>query len=710
MFEDPTLLIIIGIAVAVAVVVVIGLIVLVTKFYRKVEQGKALIINKTNVNYVSFNGGIVWPIVHKWEEMDISLKTIEIDRRGKDGLICQDNIRADIKVSFFVRVNKTEEDVLKVAQSIGCARASHQDTLETLFNPKFSEALKTVGKAMEFETLYTEREKFRNDIIRVIGEDLNGYKLEDAAIDFLEQTPIEALDADNVLDAQGIEKIRRLTMSQHILTNEHVAEEQEKIKKRNVDKEIRIMALDREEAEKREVQKREILQAKAKNESETRVYQAQQLQTAETERIKATQDIALKEEQKMREVEIAKRRREGAVSIENERIEKETGVEAVNKEREVELRRYGKDKDIEKEKKEIADIVRGRVAVEKTVAQEEELIKDVREIKEAERKKTVTITDAEAAAQGALVREIKAAEAQEQVARFDAKKMLTIAEAELEAASKQATAKQKLAEGTQAEEAASGLAAVRVKEANAVAIEKEGAAEANVLRQKMEAQATGSEQQGMAAARVKEADAGAVEKYGLAEAGVTREKGLSVAEVTKQQGLSEAVAVQEKLQAEARGLADKAEAMKALDGVGREHEEYRIRIGAYENIQLKGIEANRLIAEAQARVLAEAMKSADINIVGGDGEFFDRFVKAVGAGKSVDGFVDHSEVSQKLLGGYLDGSKSLPDDLKDILSSGGVTSGDVQNLSAANLMHKLAGNLSDGDKSTLMKLLQKAKG
>jgi hypothetical protein len=26
--------------------------------------------------------------------MDISVKTIEIDRRGKDGLICKDNIRA----------------------------------------------------------------------------------------------------------------------------------------------------------------------------------------------------------------------------------------------------------------------------------------------------------------------------------------------------------------------------------------------------------------------------------------------------------------------------------------------------------------------------------------------------------------------------------------------------------------------------------------
>jgi uncharacterized membrane protein YqiK len=49
--------------------------------------------------------------------MDISLKTIEIDRRGQEGLICKDNIWADIKVAFFVRVNKSPEDVIRVAQA-----------------------------------------------------------------------------------------------------------------------------------------------------------------------------------------------------------------------------------------------------------------------------------------------------------------------------------------------------------------------------------------------------------------------------------------------------------------------------------------------------------------------------------------------------------------------------------------------------------------
>ena len=212
---NSDLLIAIATYAGVVVLALIGLALIVMKFYQKVEQGQAMIVNTMKeVPEVTFTGRTVWPVIHKKEFMNISLKTIEIDRRAQDGLICKDNIRADIKVTFFVRVNKTKEDVLKVAQAIGCERASKQATIEELFSAKFSEALKTVGKKLEFEELYEERDRFRDEIIQVIGKDLNGYVLEDAAIDYLEQTPISSLDENNILDAQGIRKITELTAKQ----------------------------------------------------------------------------------------------------------------------------------------------------------------------------------------------------------------------------------------------------------------------------------------------------------------------------------------------------------------------------------------------------------------------------------------------------------------------------------------------------------------
>ena len=227
----------------------LGFLAMFAKFYVKIEQGHALIINTLRAEpEVTFTGRMVYPIIHKAELMEISVKTIEIDRSGNEGLICRDNIRADIKVKFFVRVNKTADDVLKVAQSIGCARASNHATLEELFSAKFSEALKTVGKAMDFVDLYQARDRFRDEIISQIGDDLSGYVLDDAAIDYLEQTPLSKLDSNNILDAQGIKKITELTAVEHVRTNELRRNEEMQIKKKNVETQEALLELERQAA------------------------------------------------------------------------------------------------------------------------------------------------------------------------------------------------------------------------------------------------------------------------------------------------------------------------------------------------------------------------------------------------------------------------------------------------------------------------------
>ncbi|HVK57659.1 MAG TPA: flotillin family protein, partial [Candidatus Kapabacteria bacterium] len=76
-----------------AVILFAGSAVLISRFYRKVEQGQALVRNGMGGTKVSFSGMIVLPILHQPEYMDISVKRVEIDRNGKNGLICMDNLR-----------------------------------------------------------------------------------------------------------------------------------------------------------------------------------------------------------------------------------------------------------------------------------------------------------------------------------------------------------------------------------------------------------------------------------------------------------------------------------------------------------------------------------------------------------------------------------------------------------------------------------------
>lgn len=710
-------LVFIGVAVVVLASILAGFAAMVAKFYRKVEQGRALIINKvTKEPIVTFTGGMVLPIVHRAEIMDISVKTIEIDRRGKEGLICKDNIRADIKVTFFVKVNKTTEDVLKVAQQVGCARASDQRTLEELFLAKFSEALKTVGKQLDFVELYTKREDFKDEIIRTIGRDLNGYVLDDAAIDFLEQTPIESLDPENILDAQGIRKITELTTAQNIQTNEHKQHERKSIKKQNVEAEEAVLALERQEQDARAKQAREIATMKAREEAETQKVQAEEYRKAQLARIKAEEEVKVGEEAKNRQIEVAKKNKERVVAVETERVEKDRALEAISRERETELSRIAKEKEIEVQKKEIADVIRSRVAVDKTVAEEEERIKDTRAIAAAKRQKEVQVTAAQAEAEENMVKQVKAAEAGQEVAKHKAKEKLTLADAELEAADRSAKAKIRLAEGVQAETAAEGLAKVRVREADAIALEKEGAAKANVIRGTLEAEAAGEQEKGLAQVRVKEAEAAAIEKRMLAEAKGSEEQGLAHAKVREadaaareKEGHAEAIAIREKLVAEASGLSEKAAAMKALDEAGREHEEFRLRLNKDQEIALAEIKARQEIANARAAILKEAFEKANINIVGGDGQFFERFINAVSVGKSIDGFVDNSSHVQQMFGGYLQNGGNLPKDILDTLQGMGLSAKDLQSLSVSAFLGKMMMGADGETRQKLQSLVDKAK-
>ncbi len=663
---------ILGLVVSLIVIVIVvggGVLFMVSRFYRKVDQGRALIINKMKDEPdVTFTGGVVLPVFHRAEVMDISVKTIEIARAGTDGLICADNIRADIKVTFFVRVNKTVQDVLKVAQSIGCTRASDQQTLEELFVAKFSEALKTVGKKLEFEQLYTQRDDFKDQIIGVIGRDLNGYALEDAAIDYLEQTPLDKLDKNNILDGRGIRKITRITSEQNQATNDLRQKERMELTRQNLEADEAILELERRRADAEAKQKREIATVKAREDAETSKVASEERQRSELARIKADEEIEINELNMRRQVQVAEKDRERVVAIKSEQVDRDRQLEIISREREVERQRIEKEMELEVKRKEIADVVRTRVVVDKSVAEEEERIKDLRVTAEAKRHKAVAVISAEGEAEQSLVKDIKAGEAAEKVAEFKAREMLTLASAELEAADKVAASKIRLSEGVQAERAAEGLADVRVREAGAVALEKEGLAAARVaeeqglanvrVREKeVDLSARAARDQMTAEADGKQADAVATQKMGEAEAASTRAQLLAEAEgkaaaarVIEVQGAAEATAIRSKMMAEAEGLAEKLKAMQKMEGVAREHEEFRIKLQHDRELGLRAIDVQLEVAKAQAEVLGEAFGNADIRIVGGDGQFLDKFVQAASVGNAFDGFLENAPGLRSALG------------------------------------------------------------
>jgi uncharacterized membrane protein YqiK len=631
-------------------IVLLGLIIMIIRWYRKVPQGKAIIATGVGGTRVAFeNGLMVVPALQMYETMDLSVKTIEISRMKEEGLICKDNIRADIKVVFFTRINKDANDIKKVAQSIGCERASDPATLRELFEAKFSEAIKTVGKRFDFVELYDNREKFNLEIQNTIGEYLNGYKLDDVSIDYLEQTDITYLKENNILDAEGIKKITELTAQQKVKANFIRREEEKTITEQDVEAREAILEYERQLAEKEERQKREIANIKAREGAEIAKINEEERLRAELVRIKTDEELSIAEENKARQVIIAAKNKERAEAVENERVEKDRLLEQTEREKIVTLAEIEKERAVEEERKNIQDVIRDRIAVEKKVVEEEERIKDTRVLAEADRLRQKTVIESEATGEAKVIELRKAAEAEKLAAEIKAETVLIEAEAEMAAASKEAESRKIIAEAKAAEEATIGLSEAKVIEAKAHAREQEGRAEAQVLELSALAEAKGIS-----------AKAEALHKQGRVEA-----------EITEQQGLAEAKVLAEKLAAEAQGTAQKAEAMKKLDGVGKEHEEFKLRLDKDRAVELAEIEVQKAVAQAQAQVLAEALKSANIDIVGGEMQFVNSILESVNRGKSLDGLINNSSnlraLRDKLVGneelvGLLD--RVLPDNGK----------------------------------------------
>lgn len=658
------------IIIGVAALLVLGLLGVIVKCYRKVEQGTAIIRTGVGGTRVSFEGILVFPVIHRMELMEISVKRIEIDRAGADGLICSDNLRADLKVAFFVRVNKTPEDVLNVAQCLGCKRASDPIALVDFFDAKFSEALKTVGKKFDFVELYSNRDTFKEEIIKVIGTDLNGYVLDDAAIDYLEQTRLELLNPDNILDAEGIKKITELTAQQAILANDIARDKEKVIKKQDVEAREAILELEKQQEEAEQKQQREITEITAREQAEAKKVQEEERKKSEKARIQTDEELAVANENMVRQIIVAAKNKERTDLVETERITKDRDLEATERERIVTLAQIEKEKAVEIEKKNIQEVIRERVMVERNVVEEEERIKDTQAFAGADRDKQVALTKAAEEAEQNLLIETKAAEARKEAMRHEAEQMIIKADAERTASEKAADARKIMADAQAEEEAVIGIGEARALDAKAAATEKFGTAEAAVIQRKAEAEASAIQQQGEA----------------------------------------EAVVIGSKASAEARGIDEKAAAMKKFDAVGKEHEEFKLELNKNLEIELAHVNVQKDIAHDQAAVIAEALKSARIDIVGGDNTFFDKIVDSVTRGKSFDRMIDNStaltDIKETLFSGD---SENFTEQLKRFTAQFGMSSDDLKNLSVAAALGQMITQADDGTRGILEGFLASAK-
>ena len=709
------------------------------------------------------------PLITKYEEMDVSVKRLEIERKGTDGLICADNIRADIVVAFYMRVNfpavhymdaegnavnpdskegraildeaQTAQDdirfkeVKRVAQSVTCERASDPIKLQELFEAKFSEALKTAGKEMEFRDLYTRRQDFRSKILKVIGHDLDGYILTDVAIDYLEQTPLDQHDPTNVLDAEGIRKIVRETAAAAEDTNAREAEKKEvinrqdkdvelEIEKKNVDTEVAKRELARANEQHLAAQTREVEVTKAEEAAVTEKSVQAARKESENARLATEEDVEVRTVQKDRSVQEARGNLDkDLLRLEEEK--KESGQQAeVDRERRVGLATQEKEAAIIAAAFDVAESKAGLESKEKEVTTQHQQRLDVEADMSAERARRVLNIEAEARAEADQKRDLIAAQADydvrqkkadalkyEEVTKAEsdrleaeqtAEQIQITADAEAKASEKRNYAMQQEAEGATAMQAAAGFAEANVMKAKAEAEKALGMAEAEVLAAQGQAAGTAKAAEG-------EGEAKGIAAKGTAEGVAIESKGVAEGKSVEAIRLAEAQGAEKMGLAEALAKTEMAKAIELFNKASQDHEEFRLQLDKDKEVEIADINIKKDIADAQARVMGEALKSANIDLVGGEQDFFNRVISSVSQGKVVDRLVDNSQTITDVKNTFFNGD---PDHLKNKLTgwikASGLKSEDVKNLTISALLASLVSKTEDNSLRGLMRAAEKA--
>ena len=263
------------------------------RFYRRAGQEMALVRSGLGGTRAFVgSGGLVLPVVHSATQVGLNTLRIDIAREGRDALVTNDRMRADVMAEVFLRVRPDAEAVERAARAFG-ARTLRPEDLRPLIEGRLVDALRSAAATRTMEALHAGRREFGADVAALAAEAVapSGLELESVSITRLDQTAMEHFDPTNAFDADGL---TRLTEQIETRKRERNAIEQETavaLQRRALETEQRQLELDRESEFARLAQRADVSVRRAKQEAEIAALEAEERLRAERAGIDAAREI-----------------------------------------------------------------------------------------------------------------------------------------------------------------------------------------------------------------------------------------------------------------------------------------------------------------------------------------------------------------------------------------------------------------------------------
>lgn len=326
-----------------------GALAIVTQLYVKTKADEALVRTGMGGNKVVVDGGVlVIGVIHQLVRISLRTLRLEVVRENGDALITSDNLRADVRSEFFVRVQAQPDDINKAARSIGDMTGDALQAAKTVVEDKLVSALRTVAAKKTLEQLNNDRASFVEEVQMIVTQDLahNGLTLEVCTISKLDQTDTRNLRDNNIFDAQGKATIAKIVQTKLTEQNEFERQGEQERAAQNVATRKKVLALQQDQAGAEANQKAEIAKITAAKEQEgqtaqlesekaVEVARRQKDQAVEVAQRDADKAVSLAEQAKLRATEVAERERQAAVAeAESLRVKKEEEKAKAEAERE----------------------------------------------------------------------------------------------------------------------------------------------------------------------------------------------------------------------------------------------------------------------------------------------------------------------------------------------------------------------------------------
>lgn len=276
-----------------------------------VRTGGVIIKNKS----VILNGGcVVLPGFHELTRVPLREISIDVERTGKLAVRTQDYLRADMRVTFYVCINASEEDVLTAAARLSNNGRITPEDIKNALEKRADDAIRAAAKTKDLAEIDSDKLGFAQEVLNLVEPDLKkvGLTLNNIAISEIEEG--DTYDTNNFFDAQGV-RLRTETIQRSIQQKREVElTTQVAIEQKELDAQKRSLQISQEQETARLQQQFQVEAMKAQRERE--IQEAKDREAAMTQRTKILQNQAVEEEEIRKKLSIQQSQIDADITLE----------------------------------------------------------------------------------------------------------------------------------------------------------------------------------------------------------------------------------------------------------------------------------------------------------------------------------------------------------------------------------------------------------